>query len=179
LNLRLITKKLFSYVALVGFVIMSLSAHASTDEQYKVETAFIYQFTNYITWPPESEKDAFVISVVGDSRLTRSLEELAKVKTVKDKKMVIHQITDSSQLKKSDIVVIGSSNEKLLEEISKKTKGMHALVISFNEGAATKGSMINFYLDEGRIRFEINRAALEAEKLQASSQLLKLARLVD
>ena len=179
MNLRQITKNLRSYLALVVLVIASFSSQAATDEQYKVETAFIYQFTNYITWPPDSTKDAFVISVVGDSKLTRSLEKLAQVKTVKGQKMLIHQITDSSQLKRSDIVVIGSSNEKILDEITKKTKGTHALIISFSHGFATKGSMINFYLDDGRIRFEINRAALEAEKLQASSQLLKLARLVD
>ena len=152
---------------------------ANSDEQYKIETAFIYQFTNYITWPTDSTRTSFVISVVGASPITGELEDLAKTKSVKGQKLEIHQITESPQLKKSDIVVLTSSNEKILEEVLKKTRGTNTLIISFSKGFASKGAMINFYLEEGRLRFEINRPALENEGLQASSQLLKLAKVIE
>jgi hypothetical protein len=38
--------------------------------------------------------------------------------------------------------------------------------------------MVNFYLEENKVRFEINREAAARARLGISSQLLKLARIV-
>jgi hypothetical protein len=171
--------KVFHLCFITSMMLLALPSWATSDDSQKVETAFIYQFTNYITWPQNLNKDAFNISVLGVSPLTQELEGLAKTKTVKGRKIEIQQITDVAQLKRSDIVMITSSNEKHLDEVLKKTRGTGTLIISASKGFAERGGMINFYIEDGRIRFEINRAAMEKEKLQASSQLLKLAKLIE
>ena len=52
------------------------------------------------------------------------------------------------------------------------------LLVADVPGFASDGGMIGFVFEEGRIRFEINREALDRAKLKASAKLLKLARLV-
>jgi tRNA threonylcarbamoyladenosine modification (KEOPS) complex Pcc1 subunit len=43
-------------------------------------------------------------------------------------------------------------------------------------GFTDAGGAIGVTLDDGRIRFDINRAALDAAQLRASANLLRLAR---
>jgi hypothetical protein len=176
LHANLIRTAAIGWIFLLGFFSVLV---ANAEEPYKVQTAFIYQFTNYITWPAESIGETFLITVVGASPLTQELENLAKTKTAQGKKIEISEVSEISLLKKSRIVILGKSNERVLEEVKKKTRGSGALIISFGNGLAEKGAMINFYLDDGKLRFEMNRSALEQEKIQVSSQLLKLARLVE
>lgn len=157
-------------------------ALADPVKEYKVETAFIYQFTNYVEWPQNNTSAAaleyFVISVVGSSPIVQELEALAKIKTVKGKKIQVNRVENSALLERSNIIVMTSSDETLLRQTVQKANGSGALIISYSEGFAHKGAMINFFQEDGRLRFEINRNALENQKLQASSQLLKLARLI-
>jgi hypothetical protein len=66
----------------------------------------------------------------------------------------------------------------VLRSVSAKLKGSASLIVAHARDFAKLGAMINFYLDDERLRFEINPAALKRENLQAGSQLLNLAKLV-
>ncbi|MEO5970905.1 MAG: YfiR family protein [Bdellovibrionia bacterium] len=157
-------------------------ALADPVKEYKVQTAFIYQFTNYVEWPQDksaiSAQEPFIIAVIGSSPIVQELEALAKIKTVKGRKIEVNKIENVSLLGRSNIIVIASTDESLLRQAVQKTTGSGALIVSYSEGFAQKGAMINFFQEEGRLRFEINRTALESQKLQVSSQLLKLAKLI-
>jgi hypothetical protein len=52
------------------------------------------------------------------------------------------------------------------------------LTVGDSDGYAARGVIANFYLEENRVRFEINREAAVRARLGISSQLLKLARIV-
>jgi len=54
-----------------------------------------------------------------------------------------------------------------------------ALTIGDGEGFAERGVMINFYLRDRKVRFEINARAAERCGFQISSLLLKVARIVE
>jgi hypothetical protein len=49
------------------------------------------------------------------------------------------------------------------------------LVVTESSGALNHGSMINFLLSEGRVRFEVSLAAVEHAGLSLSSRLLAVA----
>ena len=174
-------------VATFGFLLSFALSYSSitvagTAEEYKIETAFIYQFTNYIDWPElplAQAAEAFVITVFGETQALSELEDLAKTKKVKTRQIKVYGISEISQLKKSNIIFITSRETSILQKIAEKAKGSHALLISHTPGFAKKGAMINFYNEEGRLRFELNQNSLKDEKLNVSSQLLKLAKLVE
>ena len=42
-----------------------------------------------------------------------------------------------------------------------------------------QGGIVNFFLENGKVRFEINRSAAERSGLRISSRLLQLAKIVD
>lgn len=145
----------------------------------KLKTAFIYQFTKYINWPREDDLSEFSIVLVGDMSLWKSLEELARKKKIKDRPVQLQSADSHSDLTKTHIVIV-SGDEVLVSHVLKRAKGSHALTISQGEGLAERGVMINFYVTaEGRLRFEINRKAVDSAGLVISSQLLKMARIIE
>lgn len=160
----------------LGLLLCLPEARSDSDSIQKLKTAFIFQFTNYIEWA-EADAGPFVISVLGDGGLIPHLEELAEKKLVKGREIRVLFAKDLSQLKKSHIIVLAVSDEGMLRHVARKNRG--ALIVTHNEGFAEKGAMINFFEEADRLRFEINRRALEEQRLQVSSQLLKLARIVE
>jgi hypothetical protein len=183
LILRAVSSGLF--FALLIFSQSAQCQEGQLDEN-KIIIAYIYQFTNYIEWPERAvnatathEAEPFVISVIGNPSLQEELEQLAQKKMVKSRPIKIEAFVEPGELKRSQVVLFGGNDVKLLQKILAKTKNTAALVITNAAGFAQKGAMINFFVDDSRLRFEVNRAAIEKENLRISSQLLKLAKLVD
>lgn len=176
LNARLL---LINALALVATLLpASALARDLSSEEYKVKAAFIYQFTNYIEWADLGDiTNPFVIVVFGETPLLGELQGLAKVRTVKGRPIQIISLKDASAVPGAQMIVV-DSDLPLLQKLSTDLKSANTLILSHSEGMASKGAMINFFLEGERLRFEINRSAMEAAKLKPSSQLLKLARLV-
>ena len=52
------------------------------------------------------------------------------------------------------------------------------LLVGEQDGFATQGGLINFYLEQNRVRFEINPGEARRREVRISSKLLGLARIV-
>ncbi len=59
-----------------------------------------------------------------------------------------------------------------------KARQSSILLVGEEPGFAERGGTMNFFLDENRIRFEINADVAEQDHLKISSKLLSLAKLV-
>lgn len=174
-------------IALLSWAALCLPSplHAGSALPYELEAAYIYQFTNYIEWPNAKTTTTapFVICIIGESPLTRALEKLASAKTIHGRKIQIRAkdseetLTDS--LAQSQIVVLTTSDPAVRDAVLKETQHKGALTISHHPQASEHGVMINFYVEDGKLRYEINRKLVEKENFQISSQLLKLARIVE
>ncbi|MES2769095.1 MAG: YfiR family protein [Bdellovibrionota bacterium] len=172
-----------AYIFFVLFIAMVSSSQIRAEslaDLDRVQAAFIYQFTNYIEWPESKKEESadFNITVLGNSSIFQHLSEISKNKKIRDKKINLHQAQSLADLKDSQLVILVFTEEKILTSLVKKTKGSSTLIISKEKGFAEKGSMINFFLEDGKLRFEMNRERIESEKLKVSSQLLKLAKLI-
>lgn len=158
-------------------------ALADAIQEPQLQAAFIYQFTNYIEWPRPGGGSVgtvpFVITIVGTSPLTQELDQVSKEKSVNGRRIEVRKIAEGASPQNSDIIVVDTADEAVLTDIINKSKKFKSLVVSAANGFAEKGSMINFFKEGELLRFEINRAALDARGLKASSQLLKMARIVE
>ena len=80
----------------------------------------------------------------------------------------------ATSAKTCQIVFISQSKQKNTAEILKALDGAGVLTVTENMPSES-GLMINFLLDDDRIRFEINNTAAEKVGLKLSSKLLMLA----
>ena len=144
----------------------------------KLKTVFIYNFTKYIKWPEEFKNDQFEIGVVGDSKITDELEELAKVKKVGKQSIRVKKISSINEGTNYHILIISEGASDQLDEIRKKLQNQPTLIIAEKEGLAKKGAGVNFLQENGRLLFEINSLNIESRSLKVSSQLLSLGKQV-
>lgn len=150
----------------------------STKEE-KLKAAFIYKFANYVFWPNTDTSLTFNISIIGNSDIFPPLVEIAKNRKIGGREISIHRIRDINNIIKSHILFISVSESNRLSDILTAIGHDNTLTISDSESFTRKGVAINFISRNGRIGFELSQAAINRAGLRVSSQLKKLAVLVD
>ena len=80
---------------------------------------------------------------------------------------------------KRQVLFIAVSESGNIRQILDGIEGSTVLTIGDTEGYAEQGVMVNFYLEDNMVRIEINIDAARRAGLNISSQLLKLARIVN
>ena len=143
----------------------------------RVKAAFLYRFTEFITWPslPSVTGDgSFVIAVIGSNDLVNELRQVIDGRTVQGKPVKIRHVNDLDALADENIIFISNAEKHRLPQISKAAP-RGALIVTESNGALAQGSIINFVLADGRVRFEISLNAAERQGLRLSSRLLAVA----
>jgi hypothetical protein len=149
------------------------------DTEYDVKAAFIYQFTNYIDWDSLIPGDQFIIGIMGNSPVNEQLNEIARTKTVKGKKIVIRQFDKPEEIGPCHILFIPRKASFAFSDILAKIESKGTLTITEKAGYAKKGAAINFVEVDDKLKFEANPKSINDAGLKASSQLLKLAIIVN
>jgi hypothetical protein len=175
----MIKRLLFLFILLTGGSLHYSHAQAKSEaEEYALKSAFVYNFTRYIEWTPSNDGDEFVIGVIGYSPIIRHLQAIAVSKSVNGKKIVVKQFYTPEEIKFCHILFIPKevnySVHSILKNVSKGT-----LTISEEEGYASQGTALNFVVVNNKLKFESNVKAIDAAGLKASSELLRLAIVVD
>ena len=148
-------------------------------QEYQVKAAFLYNFARFVEWPngafPDG-KSPIVLAVIGKDPFGESLD-LLKGKTVGNREIVINRIADIDRLEKCHLLFISDSEKDRLKPILRKAESARMLTVSDLKGFCEAGGHIAFYLEENKIRFEINNEDAQRNGLKISSQLLKLAKI--
>ena len=149
-------------------------------KEEEIKAAFLYNFTKFIVWPDQtytSSAAPFRICLLADHTNGTVLEALHG-KRVVDQLVEVIAFDNLPGNDSCQILYIGDSDRGTREKALAVVKGKPVLTIGENDGFAHQGGMINFYIDEDRVLFEINVEAVNRAGLTASSRLLSLARIV-
>ncbi len=158
-------------------------AHAeqNTAKEYQIKAAFLYNFGKFVEWPAEHQArlgEAFVIGVFGEDPFGSDIDTLLAEKSIKEKKILIKRFRTLEELEPCHILFISPKEAKKLADIIKRLGDENVLTVSDTVEFMANGGMVNFVMEDNRVRFEINKLATDKAKLKLSSQLLKLARSV-
>jgi len=175
LKVKMVVRMLLAVLLACSFTIPA----QEEDGEYGIKAAFIYQFTNYIDWDSLIPGDEFVIGIIGNSPVKNQLSEIARTKTVKGKRISVMQFSKPEEIVPCHILFISRKASFALDDILAKTAAKGTLTVAEKEGYAKKGADINFIEVDEKLKFEANPKGINAAGLKASSQLLKLAIIVD
>jgi hypothetical protein len=146
--------------------------------EYRVKATFLYNFTKFVTWPPDTFLGAdpvLKIAIVGEDPFGSVLDELASHAPASGPKLVIEHRNWNQDLRGCHMVFISRSEKNHLKGILAGIKGASTLTVSEIEQFAASGGMIGFVFDHDQVRFEINLDAATQAGLEISSRLLSLA----
>jgi hypothetical protein len=148
------------------------------DQEASLKAVFIYNFIKYIDWDNLDDKPEFIIGIIGSSPVTEYLTEIAKTNKAKDKTIRVKYISRIRDINECQILFIpGKTSFSLSSILDRAGKGV--LTISEQKDYAQKGTAFNFVIVNDKLKFEANLKAIDAAGLKASSQLLKLAIIIN
>ena len=160
------------------------STYSSERDEYSMKAAFLVHFVYYTEWPKEAfknEDEPIRIMVVGRDPFGTKLEDTFEGRELHGRRLVVERMASLPEGKplKAHVVFCALRSAAERKAFLKAMRGRSILTIGEVEDFAADGAAINFYLEKLKVRFEINRKAFERGDLKVSSELLKLARLVE
>jgi hypothetical protein len=163
-------------VAILGSV-AAASPQPQLDE-YQVKAAFLYNFAKFVEWPPQVFKDAadpIAICIAGETPIYAPLESAVSGKTVAGRSFAVRKASDAQHTAGCHILFIGLVERKRSPQILVGARQWGILTVGETPEFIADGGVINFKLEEGKVRFEISLKAAERQRLRISSKLLSLA----
>ena len=137
-----------------------------------IKSVFIYTFTKYISWP--GDDDTFKIGVLkANQRMVTALTEMARKKSTDLRQIIVEEYSNIDQIEGCEIIFIPANQSDAFFQLRDRDT-RHMLIVTEREGLGRQGSGINFIEVDGRIKFEINRTAIEENGLKIASTLMAL-----
>lgn len=152
---------------------------AAGPDPSQVKAAFVYNFTKFVSWPPETlppEASRITLCVLGNDSLGDTLESLSG-KTASGRVLSVKRIKRREEASECEILYLCKSESRHMKEILQGVKS-GVLTIGDMRNFISSGGMINFVIDNNRVSFEINPDAAATGRIRISSQLLRLAKIV-
>jgi hypothetical protein len=163
---------------LLGTALSCASAQAGPPTEYEVKAAFIHNIAKFVEWPATARaKGALRLCILGQDSSGGAFDAL-RGKPIGDAVWEVLPVDRQSNLHQCRVLFIAASESGNLGQVLNDIKGHAVLTVGDSDGFAVQGVMVNFYLEQNRVRFEINNDAAGRAGLRISSQLLKLARIV-
>jgi len=168
--------------AIVLGILLSAPAPAQQANEYQVKAAFLYNFAKFVEWPREAFKnpsDPIVIGVLGKNPFGDALAGAVAGKALGGRAFQVHEISTAQQAADCQIVFISSSERKRLGALLLGIGNAAVLTVGETDNFAVAGGIINFKIDAGSVRLQINIEAARKAQLHISAKLLSLAEIVE
>lgn len=153
------------------------------NREYPLKALFLFNFASYVEWPPTAvagENRPFVIGILGSAPLEDTLREIAATKLINGRRIVLEHFASAAALRECQILFIGREVSPQERQLAvEKLWHQPVLIVGESEGFAQHGAVVNFFVENNKIRFEINVDAAREQRLTISSKLLALARIVE
>ena len=166
------------FFAIVSFVLVSHFLFAQDRPLHEIHTMMVFNFTKYVQWPDQDQSGEFVIGVVGNEEVYKTLSSWYTGKTKGHKTYVIKKFANADEVTDCAVIYIDKTKSGEFDAINSKVKGKGTLIVTDRHGLGTKGSCINFKTVDEKLRIELNQKAIETANLKVSSALTSMAILI-
>ena len=169
---------------LFGLIAASHPASAFGDEQsdkeYAVKAAFICKFAQFVEWPEEAFKstdEPLVIGVIGENPFQGVLAGIAAEARAGNRKIVIRRFAKPEDVESCQVLFVPASESSRLDAIFARIQSRPILSIGETDEFPMAGGTIRFFIEDGKVHFEVNLESAQKARLTISSKLLKLAKI--
>jgi hypothetical protein len=165
-----------SIACLAGAI--TIEAQAQAANEYQVKAAFILNFAKFVEWPGDafSDSGSLVVGVIGDDPFGSSIDRIVNGSNANGRRLVVRRLKWGDNLRTCQILYISSSEKKRLGQILDSLRGSGTLTISDVSHFNQTGGMIRFFINDDKVRFEINATAAGQARLRISSKLMALSK---
>jgi hypothetical protein len=164
---------------LLALICSPTHAYAETSPlEYRVKSAFLYNFTKFIEWPESqlATQGGLSICVAGEPKMHEVMRETIGRKLVNNHELQFKMVSHPGESNTCQVLFLGFTDQSRLQDWVGAVSTAAVLTVSDSPDFIQGGGMIQFVIVDGKIRFDINQSAANRLKIQLSSKLLSLAR---
>lgn len=145
----------------------------------QVKAVFLLNFSQFVTWPaitPENNNTPFVIGILGPNPFGGYLERVVEGERVGRRPIIVQRYSEAKEIQNCQILFIA---KELPPETLQELSNNGILTVSDKDNFAQNGGIIRFYIEDNKIRLQINLPAAKSARLTISSKLLRLANVMN
>jgi len=146
-----------------------------------VKAAFVARFASYVEWPASNTDAPMVIGVVGADGTLEKVRELSADMRVDQRRVIVEGFHSATDLKRADVLFVSSEairRESALARAALREPAPTLVVTDRSQGIPA-GAVINFVVQERKVRFEISLVEAERRQLKLKAGLLSVAIRID
>jgi len=185
LDSRIRSRSLAGRFVLLGCISMSLlgtlPANAQGPGEYQAKAAFLYDFVKFVERPaanPAGVSASPTVCVMDDDPFDNALDAAVRGKSFNGTELQVRHVPNVQEARSCSVLFISTSERARVRPILEGLKGTSVLTVGDTPGYAKQGCMINFLMEDNKVRFEVNAGAASLANLRISSKLLSLAKIV-
>ena len=147
----------------------------------EIKASFIYTVAKFVDWPETAfgAPDApMVMAILGDEMIGDALERVVAGKSVKGHPVAVLRAASLDDLPGCHVLIVGRSEKAPLADILERLRGSSVLTVSESNRFARDGGVMKLLLDQNMVRFEVNVDAAARSRLEISSKILRLGKVV-
>jgi hypothetical protein len=140
--------------------------------EYQVKATYLFNFVKFVEWPPGAGTGPLTICVAERNPFGDSLREAIQGEKIGGRPLETRVVSQPQG--SCDVVFVprGTAAGRYLEAF----RDSATLTVGEDAGFLTQGGIINFIVERGNVRFEIDPLAAKRVDLRISSHLLRLSR---
>jgi len=166
-----ILKYSFVIFLLLAISAESVSLAADSGFEYKLKALYISRLADFISWPQSIENQTFKICIDSDDEVAIQLKKI-KLADVLNRQVEIIAPPKGLLLTQCHFLYISQG------QVDSSLANAPILTLSSQAGFAEQGGMIEFYLEQSKVRMKVNLRALNQSSIKLSSKLLRLLKIV-
>jgi hypothetical protein len=146
--------------------------------EYRVKAAWLLNFARYCDWPATAFADAtspYVVGVAGKDTFGEELEKVFEGRTVKGRKFLPRRVSTEPDIRACHLLFISPSERRRTAELLRKLHGLPVLTVGESPDFLDQGGIINLFLRDGSVRFDINLEPARIGRLKLDANLLSVA----
>lgn len=166
---------------LPGVAPLRATAESSISGEYQLKAVFLFNFAQFVEWPPETFPDAqspIIIGILGEDPFGAYLDELVRGEKIRERPLLVRRFKTPETITACHLLFVSRSDAALVERTLRVLQQRSVLTLSDADGFTRAGGMVRFATENGKIRLKINLGAAKACGLRISSKIIRPATIV-
>ena len=150
--------------------------------EYAVKATYLYKLAPFVNWPPDTftaANEPFRICVAGEDPFDHYLEKAVAGRSLGTHPFAVSHIDTVTANTDCQVIFISHLQSQSVSQALEAVRGEPVLTVTDSTASPDSGSIMQFVIEHGRVRFDVNTSAATRNHLTISSKLLNLALAVE
>lgn len=158
-------------IVLIAMLVITSAENKLFSQVGKFQALYLVNFTKNIDWPG----DNVTIGVVGNTKTLIELESLV----AKYPEISLRKISGGESVDKCQMIFLPTAQSRNFELIQNKIGDLPIVLVTEDEELARKGAEIGFYMEGNKLKFILNKSALNDAGVTVTEKLYDIGKTIE